>query len=82
MVANLKLFTPIGSTLVGVIFLALDKISRQLETPFENTIHDIPLTSITQTIESNPRQQLREMELSVSERQTEEALLFGADERT
>lgn len=48
MVANLKLFTPIGSTLVGVIFLALDKISRQLETPFENTIHDIPLTSITQ----------------------------------
>lgn len=63
MVDNLKLFTPIGSTLVGVIFLALDKIGRQLETPFENTIHDVPLTAITQTIETNLRQQLHETEL-------------------
>ena len=63
MVDNLKLFTPIGSTLVGVIFLALDKIGRQLETPFENTIHDVPLTAITQTIETNLRQQLREAEM-------------------
>ena len=64
MVANLKLFTPIGSSLVGVIFLALDKTGREIETPFENTIHDIPLTSITQTIEMNLRQLLREAALA------------------
>jgi putative membrane protein len=59
MVANLKLLTPIGSSLVGFIFLALDKTGRELETPFENTIHDVPLTSITRTIEMNLRQQLK-----------------------
>jgi putative membrane protein len=60
MVANLGLFTPIGSTLVGFIFLALDKIGRDLEGPFDNTVHDVPLTSICRTIEINLRQQLGE----------------------
>jgi ion channel-forming bestrophin family protein len=63
LVANMGWFTPLGSTLVGFIFLALDKIGRDLEDPFENTIYDVPLTSITTTIEVNLRQLLGETEL-------------------
>jgi putative membrane protein len=40
MVENLGWFTPLGSTLVGFMFLALDKIGRDLEDPFDNTIYD------------------------------------------
>jgi putative membrane protein len=53
-------FTPLGSTLVGFMFLALDKIGRDLENPFENSIYDVPLTAITTTIEINLRQMLGE----------------------
>lgn len=63
MVSSLGWFTPLGSTLVGFIFLALDKIGRDLEDPFDNTVHDIPLTSITRTIEINLRQMLGETQL-------------------
>ena len=49
-----------GSTLVGFMFLALDKIGRDLEDPLHNTVYDIPLTSITTTIEVNLRQLLGE----------------------
>lgn len=63
MVSSLGWFTPLGSTLVGFIFLALDKIGRDLEDPFENTIYDIPLTSITRTIDINLRQQLGETQV-------------------
>jgi putative membrane protein len=63
MVSSLGWFTPLGSSLVGFIFLALDKIGRDLEDPFDNTINDIPLTSITRTIEINLRQMLEETEL-------------------
>jgi putative membrane protein len=63
LVTNMGWLTPLGSTLVGFIFLALDKIGRDLEDPFENTIYDVPLTSITTTIETNLRQLLGEKEL-------------------
>lgn len=60
MVSSLGWFTPLGSTLVGFVFLTLDKIGRDLEDPFEGTVHDVPLTSITRTIEINLRQMLGE----------------------
>jgi len=60
MVASLGLWTPVGSTLVGFMFLALDKIGRDLEEPFENTPHDIPLTAITRAIEIGLRQMIGE----------------------
>ncbi|MDE1175993.1 MAG: bestrophin family ion channel [Edaphobacter sp.] len=63
MVSSLGWFTPLGSTLVGFIFLTLDKIGRDLEDPFDNTIHDIPLTSITRIIEINLRQMLGEKDV-------------------
>jgi len=60
LVTNMGWYTPLGSTLVGFIFLALDKIGQDLEDPFDNTIYDVPLTSITRTIEVNLRQLLGE----------------------
>jgi putative membrane protein len=67
MVEGLGWFTPLGSTLVGFMFLALDRIGRSLEDPFENTIYDVPLTAITKTIEINLRQLLDESELPAPE---------------
>jgi len=63
MVVDLGWYTPLGSTLVGFMFLALEKIGRDLEDPFENRIHDVPMTSITTNIEINLRQLLGQTEL-------------------
>ena len=56
MVSDLGLATPLGSTLVGFLFLALDRVGMNLADPFENTIHDVPLSSISRTIEIDLRQ--------------------------
>jgi putative membrane protein len=63
MVERLGLLTPIGSTFVGFIFLAIDQIGRTLETPFENNPYDVPLSAISRTIEINLRQMLSESEI-------------------
>jgi putative membrane protein len=63
MVESLRLLTPIGSTFVGFIFLALDQIGRDLEDPFENLPHDIALTAITRNIEINLKQMIGEKDL-------------------
>jgi putative membrane protein len=68
LVMSMGWFTPLGSTLVGFIFLALDRIGRDLEDPFENTIYDVPLTSITRTVEVNLRQMLGETALPAPEK--------------
>jgi ion channel-forming bestrophin family protein len=68
LVSDMGWYTPLGSTLVGFIFLALDKIGRDLEDPFENTIYDVPLTAITTTIEINLRQLLGESVLRPAEK--------------
>ncbi len=60
MVSDMGWYTPLGSTAVGFIFLALDKIGRDLEHPFENDIYDVPLTEISRKIEINLRQMLGE----------------------
>ena len=52
-----------GSTLVGFIFLAMDKIGRDLEDPFDNLRDDLPMTSMTRRIEINLRQPLWESDL-------------------
>ncbi len=63
LVTNLGWLTPLGSTLVGFIFLALDRIGRDLEDPFNNAVYDVPMTAITTTIEVNLRQLLGEDDL-------------------
>jgi len=63
MVADLRLGTPLGSALVGLLFLLLDRVGADLENPFENSIHDVPLTAITRTIEINLREGLGQTDL-------------------
>jgi putative membrane protein len=63
MVANLGLLTPIGASLLGFVFLALEKIGRDLEHPFNNSVHDIALTSFCRTIEIDLKQHLGETDL-------------------
>ena len=63
LVQSMGWFTPLGSTLVGFIFLAVDKIGRDLENPFDNTIYDVPLSSMSRGIEINLRQVLGERHL-------------------
>ncbi|MEP7366842.1 MAG: bestrophin family ion channel [Acidobacteriota bacterium] len=58
LVGGLGLLTPVASTLIGFIFVALDSVGREIENPFENTVHDTPMTSLTRTIEINLRQHL------------------------
>lgn len=60
MVEGLGLLTPIASTSLSFIFIALDRIGRDIETPFENTVHDTPMTSLSRTIEINLRQLMGE----------------------
>jgi ion channel-forming bestrophin family protein len=74
MVSSLLWLTPLGSTLVGFIFLALDKIGRDLENPFDNTVYDVPITSISKTIEGNLRQMLGETVVAAPEKVVEDVL--------
>ena len=60
MVASLGVLTPIGSSLLGFGFLALESIGRDLEHPFDNSVHDVAMTSICRTIEINLKQYLGE----------------------
>jgi putative membrane protein len=67
-VLPLSMVMTLGSTLVGFIFLSFDRIGRDLEDPFENTIYDIPLTSLSRTAEINMRQLLGETSLPTAEK--------------
>jgi ion channel-forming bestrophin family protein len=55
--------TPIGSALLGFGFLALESIGRDLEHPFDNSVHDVAMTSLCRTIEINLKQYLGEADL-------------------
>ena len=58
LVEGLGLLTPIASTTLSLIFITLDRIGRDIETPFDHTAHDTPMTSLSRTIEINLRQLL------------------------
>lgn len=60
LVEGLRMLTPIASTLISFILVALDTVGREIESPFNNTVHDTPMTSLTRTIEINLFQQLGE----------------------
>ncbi|MHA6721554.1 bestrophin family protein [Sphingomonas sp. RS2018] len=51
LVETLQWATPIGSTIAGLMFLAVLQIGEDLTDPFSNTIHDVPLTAMCRTIE-------------------------------
>jgi putative membrane protein len=51
LVDTLTIFTPLASTVVGFMLLAMDRIGADLQDPFANRAHDVPLTSICRTIQ-------------------------------
>ncbi|MDF1503417.1 bestrophin family ion channel [Roseisolibacter sp. H3M3-2] len=62
-VAELGLATPLVTVVIAFLFLSLDAIGRNVEAPFENDIHDTPMTALCRTIEINLRQMLGERTL-------------------
>ena len=48
---DLGIFTAISAPIIGFMFLALDRIGHDLEDPFRNSLHDVPMQAITRTIE-------------------------------
>ena len=58
LVRDLGYFTPLGSALVGFMFLALDQVGIDLEDPFEGKEHDVPMQAITRTIELDLHQMI------------------------
>lgn len=63
MVADLGPLTPLVTAVIAFLFLSLDQIGRNVEAPFENDIHDTPMSALCRTIEINLRQMLGETEL-------------------
>jgi putative membrane protein len=51
LVETLGFATPLGSTVAGLMFLAVLTIGDDLVDPFANTVHDVPLTAMCRTIE-------------------------------
>ena len=60
LVHDLGAATPFGSTVIGFAFYVLDQIGQDLEDPFENTVHDVPMSATTRVIEVDLRQMLDE----------------------
>jgi putative membrane protein len=58
LVETLGIATPVGSAVAGFMYLAVLQIGDDLVDPFANGIHDLPLTSITTTIEADLSQSL------------------------
>jgi len=58
LVEGLGMLTPAVSTLISFIFLSLDTIGKEIENPFDNTVHDTPMSSLTRSIEINLLQNL------------------------
>ena len=63
LVEGMGLLTPIASTVVSFIFISLETIGKEIENPFENTVHDTPMSSLTRAIEINLRQNLGQTQL-------------------
>lgn len=56
LVETLGIATPVGSAVAGFMYLAVLQIGDDLVDPFADSVHDVPLTAITTTIESDMRQ--------------------------
>ncbi|QAU25551.1 hypothetical protein EO087_14540 [Dyella sp. M7H15-1] len=55
LIGTLGLWTPLGSTVAGFMFLAMLQMGNDLQNPFENREDDVPMTAITRTIEIDLR---------------------------
>lgn len=50
-VQDLGIYTPVGSALVGLMFLMAVEIGLDLMDPFAGSIYDVPMTSMCRTVE-------------------------------
>jgi putative membrane protein len=62
-VEDLAWLTPFITAIIAFLFIAMDVVGRNVETPFENEVSDTPMTALCRTIEINLRQMLGETEL-------------------
>ena len=60
LVEGLEWYTPLASTVVGFIFLAMEKVGTDLQNPFQRSRHQITMGTICNTIEGNLRTMLRD----------------------
>jgi len=63
LVASIGALTPLASSLIAFMLLSLETFGRHLESPFENTINDIPMSALSRMIEINLKQSLGERAL-------------------
>jgi putative membrane protein len=61
LVETLGFATPLGSTVAGLMFLAVLRIGDDLVDPFANTVHDVPLTAMSRTVEIDLLQAIGEV---------------------
>lgn len=60
LVDSLAYYTPMVSTAVGFILISINKMGMDLQNPFRNDAHDIPMASICRTIEIDLMQSIGE----------------------
>ncbi|KKB62526.1 membrane protein [Robbsia andropogonis] len=51
LVDSLGIYTPLASTLVGFMLMTMEKMGHDLQDPFSNNVHDVPMASICRTIQ-------------------------------
>lgn len=59
-VQSLGWLTPLGSSLVGLLFIALDKNGADLQEPFSNSPHALPMMTMARSIETDLLQSIGE----------------------
>lgn len=59
-VQDLGVITPLGSGLIGLMFLLAVQIGDDLAEPFRDSVHDLPMTTICRTIEIDLLQMIGE----------------------
>ncbi|MXV44498.1 hypothetical protein GS501_05475 [Saccharibacter sp. 17.LH.SD] len=57
-VQTLGWITPLGSSIIGLLFQMLDRSGRDLQEPFSNTAHALPMLTMARTIERDLLQPL------------------------
>ncbi|QWT21007.1 hypothetical protein KPL74_03100 [Bacillus sp. NP157] len=60
LVEQLGIYTPLGSTVAGILFLGLLQSGNDLQDPFEDKVNDVPMSAVTRGIEIDLRDGLRE----------------------
>ncbi|WP_177434659.1 MULTISPECIES: bestrophin family protein [Pseudomonas] len=67
LVETLGWFTPLASTVVGFMLLAIEKIGTDLQSPFRASEHEIQMTALCENIERNLDSMLRDAEVGSQE---------------